>query len=165
MLASLGPVVFDILPFNMTAWSSSEESSFAEKSVLGIRPPLEWVGEGPASWSLTAKLFPEKFGGTGDLMALKMARKSGFPQFFMLGDGTPIGWVVIEKLKEKHSYLMPGGTGRVVECDVELKASDGPSSGAFFSIISGIEIGLSIAGQLSLNGARLSSSARVGVSP
>ncbi len=163
MLASIGPVSFEILPLNLTGWSASEESSFAEKSVLGIRPPLEWVGEGPASWSLTAKLFPEKFGGMGDLDVLRAVRASGLPQFFMLGSGTPLGWVVIEKLKVKHSYLDPGGVGKVVEIDIELKASGGPSNGAFFSILTGAEIGINIARSLNFGGAALSDAARGGV--
>jgi uncharacterized protein len=165
MLACIGPVAFDIFPFNMTGWSSSEESTFVEKSVLGIRPPLEWVGEGPASWSISAKLFPDKFGGTGDLAALKAARMTGLPQFFFLGNGTPVGWIVIANLKVKHTYLSPNGFGQVVECDIELKASGGPSAGAFFSIISGIEIGASLAGGLSLGGTSLSAFAGNGVKP
>ena len=165
MLATLGPVSFDIVPFNMTTWSAAEETSFVEKSVIGVRPPLEWVGEGPATWSLTVKLFPEKFGGVGALEAMQAARKSGLPQFFLLGDGTVLGWVVIEKLKIKHTYLSANGVGKVIECDVELKAASGPADSAFFSIISGIELGLSLGRALEFGGASLSATARAGVRP
>lgn len=165
MLACVGPVTFEILPFNLTGWSENEETSFVEKEVVGARKPLEWVGEGPATWSLTAKLFPAKLGGLGDLAALKAARRTGLPQFFMLGDGSPMGWVVIEKLAIKHTYLLPNGVGQVIEVEISLKASDGPDAGAFFSVITGIEIGLNLAGGLSTGGVRLSAQALPGVVP
>ena len=46
MLMSLGPIRFEIYPFNATDYEHGHESGFVEKPVLGARPPLEWV---PAS--------------------------------------------------------------------------------------------------------------------
>ena len=42
----------------------------AEKPVVGASPPLEWVGEGPETWAIHARLFPHRFGGLGDLKKL-----------------------------------------------------------------------------------------------
>ena len=56
MLMSLGPVRFEIYPFNTTGYGHDHETSFVEKPVLGARPPLEWVGEGSESWSITAQM-------------------------------------------------------------------------------------------------------------
>ena len=43
MLMSLGPIRFEVYPFNATDYEHGHESGFVEKPVLGARPPLEWV--------------------------------------------------------------------------------------------------------------------------
>ena len=76
MLMMIGPVKFEVIPFNTDGYDHSHESGFAEKPVLGARPPLEFVGEGPEGWTIKAKLFPDKFGGMGHLKKLYQARKA-----------------------------------------------------------------------------------------
>lgn len=138
MLMSLGPIKFEVYPFNATGYGHDHESSFAEKPVLGVRPPLEWVGEGGESWSITAKIFPHKFGGLGDLTKLYQARAAGRPLYLMRGDGAQMGWVVIEKVSERSSYLDGFGVGRVIEVDISVRRSSKPSDGSFYSVFSGV---------------------------
>jgi phage protein U len=138
MLMSLGPIRFEVYPFNATEYGHDHESSFAEKPVLGARPPLEWVGEGAESWSITAKIFPHKFGGLGDLKELYQARAAGRPLYLMRGDGAQMGWVVIEKVSERSSVLDAKGVGRVIEVDISVRRSAKPSNGSFFSVFSGM---------------------------
>ena len=138
MLMSLGPVRFEIYPFNATDYGHEHESSFVEKPVLGTRPPLEWVGEGPESWSITARIFPHKFGGLGDLKKLYQARAAGRPLYLMRGDGAQMGWVVVEKVAERSSYLDAKGIGRVVDVDITLRRAAKPSNGSFFSLFAGM---------------------------
>ena len=45
MLMTLGPIQFEVQPFNATDYDHAHETSFAEKPVVGASPPLEWVGE------------------------------------------------------------------------------------------------------------------------
>jgi phage protein U len=138
MLMSLGPIKFEVYPFNATEYGHDHESSFAEKPVLGARPPLEWVGEGAESWSITAKIFPHKFGGLGDLRKLYQARAAGRPLYLMRGDGSQMGWVVIEKVSERSSFLDAKGVGRVIEVDISVRRAGKPSNGSFFSVFSGV---------------------------
>jgi hypothetical protein len=138
MLMSLGPIKFEVFPFNATEYGHDHESSFAEKPVLGARPPLEWVGEGAESWSISAKIFPHKFGGLGDLKKLYQARAAGRPLYLMRGDGAQMGWVVIEKVSERSSYLDAQGIGKVIEVDISVRRSAKPSNGSFFSVFSGV---------------------------
>jgi phage protein U len=56
----------------------------------------------------------------------------------MRGDGTALGWFVIEKISERASYLDRNGVGQVIELDITVKRSDPPRGGTIFSIISGI---------------------------
>ena len=138
MLMVLGPIQFEVWPFNATEYEHGHETSFAEKPVLGIRPPLEWVGEGPETWSIKARLFPRRFGGLEDLKKLAQARASGKPQYLMRGDGAQMGWVVIEKVDERSTFLDAKGVGQVIEIDISVKRSSKPSNGSYFSLLSGL---------------------------
>ena len=138
MLMVLGPVQFEVWPFNATDYEHGHESAFAEKPVLGTRPPLEWVGEGPETWTIKARIFPRRFGGLEDLKKLAAARASGRPQYLMRGDGAQMGWVVIERVQERSTYLDPKGVGQMIEVDISVKRSAKPSNGSFFSLLSGL---------------------------
>ena len=138
MLMMIGPVRFQVFPVNLTDYRQSREASFVEKPVVGARPPLEWVGEGPETISLRARLFPQKFGGRGGLAALNAARASGAPQYMMRGDGGLMGWVVIERVTERSSYLDADGVGKVIDVDIVVKRTGGPTAGLFFSFMSAV---------------------------
>jgi phage protein U len=138
MLMSLGPIRFEVYPFNATEYDHGHESIFVEKPVLGARPPLEWVGEGAESWSIRAIIFPHRFGGLGDLKKLYQARAAGRPLYLMRGDGAQMGWVVIERVSERSSYLDAEGIGRVIDVDIAVRRAGKPSNGSFFSMFSGM---------------------------
>lgn len=138
MLMSLGPIRFEVYPFNPTEYDHGHESGFVEKPVLGARPPLEWVGEGAESWSIKARIFPQRFGGLDDLKKLYQARAAGRPLYLMRGDGAQMGWVMIEKVAERSSYLDLQGIGRVIDVDIAVRRSAKPSNGSFFSLFSGM---------------------------
>ncbi|MCB1502834.1 MAG: phage tail protein [Bauldia sp.] len=138
MLMTLGPIQFEVQPFNATDYDHAHETSFAEKPVVGAAPPLEWVGEGPETWAIHARLFPRRFGGLGDLKKLHQARASGRPQYLIRGDGALMGWVVIERVMERSTYLDAHGIGRVIDIDISVRRSSGPSNGSYFAILSGL---------------------------
>ena len=88
------------------------------------------VGDGPEVWTLHARIFPRRFGGLEDLKKLAQARASGKPQYLMRGDGAQMGWVVIEKVDERSTYLDAKGVGQVIEVDISVKRSSKPSNGS-----------------------------------
>jgi hypothetical protein len=138
MLMMLGPVQFEVVPFNTEGYGHGHEASFAEKPVLGLRPPLEFVGEGPESWTIRGTLFPETFGGMGHLDLLFAARASGQPHYMMRGDGALMGWVNILSVTERSSYLDRNGVGRVITVDISVKRCDRPDAGAFYSLLADV---------------------------
>jgi phage protein U len=138
MLMSLGPIRFEVHPFNATGYDHAHESGFVEKPVLGARPPLEWVGEGAESWSIAARIFPHRFGGLSDLRKLYQARAAGRPLYLMRGDGAQMGWVVIDSVMERASFLDAEGIGRVIDVEISVRRSAKPSNGSFFSVFSGV---------------------------
>lgn len=138
MLMMLGPIQFEVVPFNTDGYGHGHEAGFAEKPVLGTRPVLEFVGEGPESWAIKAKLYPEKFGGMGQLEMLYQARASGRPQYLMRGDGALMGWVVILSVSERASYLGGNGVGKVIDVDITVKRCGPPNAGSFFSLLADV---------------------------
>ncbi len=48
----------------------------------------------------------------------------------MRGDGALMGWVVIEKVTERSTYLDAKGVGRVIDVDIHVKRSSSPSKGS-----------------------------------
>lgn len=156
VIAALGPVTFDVVRSPLMSWDRAGDVRYAEKPVLGARPPLEWIGEGGKSINLRVKLHPRKFGGLWAYEALEAIRIAGAPVFLMAGSGVPMGWVVIEKLSDRHTYLDATGTGQVVEVDISLKADGPPSAGSYFSIMTAFNVvGSLVNGIVNGIGARL----------
>ncbi|WP_276200176.1 phage tail protein [Chelatococcus sp. XZ-Ab1] len=138
MLMMLGPLLMEVWPFNPTETSRESGGDFVEKPVMGRRPPLEFVGEASETFSITARLFPAKLGGLGSLSQINAMRQSGVPQYLMRGDGVPLGWMVVERVNERNSYLDAKGVGQVIDVDITLKRADAPNAANFFAAISGI---------------------------
>jgi phage protein U len=136
MLAQLGPVTFEVWPVNMHEHQHDAEATYAEKAVMGRRPPLEFVGEGPDTRSLYGTLWPVKFGGSmGDFHAM---RQSGKPQPLMLGNGTPLGWYVIERVNETGRFLTADGTAQKIDFYLNLKMDDPAGGGDLFAVLFGL---------------------------
>lgn len=138
MLMMIGPVRLKIAPFNVTEYSQTRETAFVAKPVLGGREPMEYVGEGPATVNVTGKLFPEKFGGLSSLEVLNAARASGIQQWLMRGDGGMMGWVIIERVTERSSYLDRSGVGKMIDVDIGLRRVGIPLAATFFSALAGL---------------------------
>lgn len=135
MLMQLGAVQFSVAPFNANEIGHEASAAFASHDVVGRRPPLEFVGEGPESWTIRGTLFPHRLGGLDELAEMQAMRAAGLPQFLMRGDGVPLGWVVIERINERSSYLDKDGIGRVIEFDVSVKRASAPNAAGIFNAL------------------------------
>ena len=144
MLCQIGQIQFEVAPFNMHETTHEAGASFAAHEVVGAMPPLEFVGEAPESWTVRGRLFPHAYSrlGVGSGMTqlgnMHAMRASGSAQFFMRGDGVPMGWVVIETISETATYLAADGVGKVIEFEVKLKRSQGPSVDGIFNALVGL---------------------------
>lgn len=138
MLMMIGPVALKVAPFNATGHDQQRETAFVTKPILGGREPMEYVGEGAATINVRAILFPDRFGGLAELEALNLVRASGIQQWFMRGDGGMMGWVVVERVSERSSYLAADGVGKVVEVDIAMRRVGPPLAASFFSALAGL---------------------------
>ncbi len=90
---------------------------------MGARQPLEWMGQASESWTLNAKLYPARFRGASTLAVLAAVRASGLSQFMLRGDGSLMGWVVIEQVVEKSTILDRNGVGKVIDVTINRHRS------------------------------------------
>ncbi len=132
-LLSIGPLVFELLPLNAIGVSRNVASDFARKAVIGAKKPLEAVGVGDETFNITARLFPERFGGKSSLTLLETIVRSQVPQLYVRGDGAVVGWCVVTGYSEKHSSLASDGVGRVVDLDIKVEIVPQPSIASVIS--------------------------------
>jgi len=132
MLLSIGPLVFDIAPFNAREIRHQAAEDFARHDVIGAMRPHEHLGPGDESWSISAVLFPEKFGALSSLDVLHGIRKGAVPQLMVRGDGAVLGFVLVTAVSETSTYLDAGGVGRMIEVEITVEASAQPSAANLF---------------------------------
>lgn len=135
MLYALGPLTFEIAPVNAHEINRATEANYVAKPVVGRRPPLEFTGDGPEEITVSAKLFPQKFGGLSSLAMLDRMRQSGMPHVFVRGDGMPLGWFCVDRVREQSSYLDARGVGKVIEVEIALKRADPPGAAGYMSAL------------------------------
>lgn len=135
MLYALGPLAFEVAPFNAHEFDRASAADFAAKDLLGRRKGHEFVGDGDEKIGLRGRLFPEKLGGLDGLALLDAMRASGVPQMLIRGDGTPLGWFLIERVRETSTHLNAAGVGRRIEFDIDLLRDDPPSAADFVAAL------------------------------
>ena len=133
MLYAYGDLLFEIAPFNTEKTRRSTAADFAAKDLIGRRKSREYVGEGDEKLVFNCKLFPQKLGGLDRLDWLDAVRLSGVPQMLVRGDGTPLGWFLLEQVEENSSYLNGQGIGNMIDVTINLIRDDPPSAEAFIS--------------------------------
>ena len=143
MLYQLGSVTFEVYPVNLEKADITVGSDFAAHEVMGAQKPRESMGQADTKVTLAGKLFPQKF-GFGGWPSVQAMATSGSPQMLIRGDGAVLGWMLIERAIERHSYLDATGVGRIIEFDIEMVQSpDGASAGAMVSLLGALISGVS----------------------
>lgn len=120
MLCALGATFFEVEPVNLVQIEREVGGDFAAKDVVGAARPREFVGPSDETIKLEGRLFPHRFGGLSQFEGLQSMATAGSPQMFIRGDGQVFGWYIIEKVRERSTYLGARGIGRVIEFDVNL---------------------------------------------
>ena len=138
VIYQLGSVTFEIMGMSATKLSRNTSFRHAEKPVLGRRPPLEKIGEGAETITISAKIYNEVLGGLDAISVMDEQRSSGSAFPLMRADGAAMGYFVIEGFSEDHSFIDDGGVGRDIGIELKLKKSSrqGVNSGSISQIIS-----------------------------
>lgn len=141
MLYQVGPLTFDDYGLTADGVEREVEADFAEHALASGRVDFEFAGPGKDPLQIAGKIMPFHEGGLPELERAEDLCTSGRPQFVMRGDGTPLGWHVIKKVRAKHSEIAPTGVGYVIEHEMQLERGRDPGPGAGADLI-GMLIGL-----------------------
>lgn len=120
MLFQLGPLTLDTFPMGPDSFSRSSGADLAVKPVIGGMQGREFMGEADQNLTISGQLLPTKVGGMPDLEQLHSLSATGTKVPVMRGDGTMLGWFVIEKVAEQHKDLTAIGIGFVVAYSLTL---------------------------------------------
>lgn len=137
MLFMLGGVRVTHSGFNVEKMGRDNKAGFAEYKVIGAEPKYEFMGDEGRRITLSGKVFPIALGGYSSLSVLEAMRQSGLPTMLVRGDGGFFAWVIIDSVKETHTYLTHQGVGQQVEHEISLLRADPPLAsglGSFLSI-------------------------------
>lgn len=132
MLYQFGLIQFDTEPLNVHEADHMTGSDWARKEIAGSGVYREWVGEADEEITLRGRIFPFKLGGLTELEALDSFRRSGQAEQLMRGDGTPIGWFVIERVARTHRFLAVGGLGQVIQFEATFLRCPVPDANEHF---------------------------------
>jgi phage protein U len=135
MLYDLGGVTFEVAGLNADKVSRSRETSFAKYDVLGTGALYEHTGEADRKIEISGKVYPYHLGGLGALEALESIRSAGQPVLLMRGDGTMIGWVLIETIKEEDAYLQWRGDPGEISHTISMCRCDAPGVGDLANLL------------------------------
>ncbi|MCZ8098836.1 MAG: phage tail protein [Burkholderiales bacterium] len=140
MLYMLGPVAFEIAPFNVTGGKFKGDFDFAEHKVLGSEPLYENMGGGSRTRSIKGVTFPNSAnfeGGMAIVDVVEGMRRAGVPYHLFRGDFTPLGWFLITEFSADEDMLNFNGVPGELKFDLSLTQCDAPSVNDFVSIIAG----------------------------
>jgi phage protein U len=135
MLYMIGPVLIDVFPLNANEVERDTGADYAPKDLVGRLRDREFVGEGDFTLTLKGKLLPNREPFPGGLLLLDVlhgVRLAGMPIFVMRGDFMPMGWFVLETIKEQHEFLSPTGVGMVISHEFKLTKVSQSRGNQFF---------------------------------
>lgn len=135
MLYQFGSVTFEVWPVNAEQVNHETGYDFVAKDVMGAMRPREAMGVGDEFFDISGRLFPEKFGGLGTMDTLQSMCASGSAHILVRGDGRNLGWYMIEKIREKSSYLDSEGVGKLIDFDINLVRAPRPSAASYISTL------------------------------
>jgi len=136
MLYAIGPLECDTFPFEVGSVERETTADFAKHALVSAPEDYEFAGRGTSSLTVSGQLLPFHIGGLSELETAHALCEGGQPQWVFRGDGRPLGWYVITKVKEKHKHISPTGIGFVIEHELNLERVDDPGSDVGGDLIS-----------------------------
>jgi phage protein U len=146
MLMSWGPLQFDVVRTNIHEWGRATSADWAKHEVLGAPIQKEFTGPGDDELVLRGRVFPmfirmhfqgpQQAGanpGLTELELIQTYQDAGVPQMMVRGDGVVMGWYVLERFNQDHSFLDPQGRGKIVGFEAHFSRFPGkPQPEGFF---------------------------------
>lgn len=117
----LGNYAFGLDTAAFQEMNRNAEWRWPAQDVFKARPVLQFTGPGEESITLPGIIYPEYWGGTGQLNALRQLAAQGRPLTLIDGRGNVLGDWVITGVQERQSVFARAGVARRQEFTVTLK--------------------------------------------
>jgi hypothetical protein len=129
---------FQLYPLNYEEYDHESATDWAQKEIAGAAIYREWVGENNETIMLRGHLFPYRIGGMNEMDLFEAQRRAGASNQLTRGDGTVMGWFVVEKLVRQHSSVSVEGVGQMIEFEAAFARVPVPLGSTYTSTLWGI---------------------------
>lgn len=117
----LGRYVFGLNTAAFQELNRNTSWRWGSQDVFEALQALQFTGWGEDTITLQGVIFPEYWGGTGQLDALRELGNTGQPQTLIDGRGRVLGQWVITEVQERQSTFAQRGVARRQEFTITLK--------------------------------------------
>ena len=117
----LGTYVFGLNTAAFQELNRNTEWRWPGQDVFDGVPALQYTGQGRDSITLPGVIFPEYWGGTGQLDALRALADTGEPQTLIDGRGFVLGDFVITGVQERQTFFAAAGVPLRQEFTITLE--------------------------------------------
>lgn len=121
IMLTLGGYQFGLDTAAFQELNRTTEWRWPSQDVFESRPAVQFTGWGDDTITLPGVIYPEYWGGTGQLDTLRALGDSGQPQQLLDGRGNVLGDWVVTQVTERQSIFAQRGVGRKQEFTVQLK--------------------------------------------
>jgi hypothetical protein len=121
IMMKLGPYSFGLQSAAYQEFQRSTAYTWAAQARFGKLDTLQPTGPGADTITLTGVVFPEHFGGIGQLDAMRSLGEQQQPQSLIDGRGNMLGEWVIEGIDETGSIFAAKGVARKQDFTIKLK--------------------------------------------
>lgn len=129
----LGAYTFSLNTAAYQEFQRSTEFVWAALPRFGQDDALQDTGPGADTITLRGVVFPEYWGGTGQLDAMRALGAQRKPQTLIDGRGRVMGEWVIQGIDERAEVFAPAGVARRQEFDIRLRRAPQESAGGLLS--------------------------------
>ncbi|MDM5178528.1 phage tail protein [Massilia sp. DJPM01] len=163
IMMKLGPYSFGLQTAAYQEFQRSTAYTWAAQARFGKLNTLQPTGPGEDAFTLTGLIFPEHFGGTGQLDAMRALAELQKPQALIDGRGNMLGQWVIESIDETGSIFAARGVARKQDFSIKLKrAPEDSGLGLIASALGATTQGFPISSDLVISAKNLATTARNG---
>lgn len=142
VMMTLGGYQFGLNSAAFQELNRNTEWRWPSQDVFEERPALQFTGPGEDSITLPGVIFPEYWGGTGQLDTLRALADKGKPQTMIDGRGNVMGEWVITGVQERQSVFAAAGVGRRQEFTISLKRYSDSGVAVIASVSSAVAAGV-----------------------
>lgn len=163
IMMKLGPYSFGLQTAAYQEFQRSTAYTWAAQARFGKLDTLQPTGPGEDTITLPGVVYPEHFGGTGQLDAMRALAEQQLPQALIDGRGNMLGQWVIESIDETGTIFAARGVARKQDFSMKLKrAPEDGGLGLIASALGAVTQGFPISSDLVISAKNLATTATNG---